>query len=226
MRRWIGAFLLLVVVGGLSGCFLFPGSGGAQSQLLYSEDFSNPDDLGWRVGSYPPAEWAITGGLYYGWVIDFDSYAYSYDSTASGLTDGRFQVKTGQLGTATDHSWGIIFRVTGESFYLFEISADGYVLFAVHTAAGWDDLYGWQPCSAIRPAGETNEIRVDAQGSSFSLYVNGQFITEVMDTRLISGTVGVIIETWVDAQGGVWFDDLEVWSLGEDGGGSGSILPI
>jgi len=226
MRRWIGAILLLVVVGGLSGCFLFPGSGGAQSQLLYSEDFSNPDDSGWYQGEDPGWEWAITGGRYYGWVIDEDSLDYVYDGSASGLTDGRFQAKTGQLGAATDHSWGLIFRAAGQSFYAFEISADGYVLFAVHTATGWDHLYGWEPCPAIRSAGETNEIRVDADGSSFSLYVNGQFITEVTDTRLSSGSVGFIIETWVDAEGGVWFDDLEVWSLGEEGGGSGGILPI
>jgi len=37
----------------------------------------------------------------------------------------------------------------------------------------------------------------------------------VTDSTLSSGSVGFIVETWDDPDGGAWFDDLEVWTLGD-----------
>ncbi len=213
MRRWFGTLLLIVVVGIVSGCALFGPLVGVQPQLLFSDDFSNTSSPGWWQGVDPPGEWDITNGHYYGQVGDADSYYYVYNTTVSGLTDFRIEATTNQLGTATDHSWGIILRATDEAFYAFEISADGYVVFSVYTPTDWDDLYGWVKSAAIRPKGQTNTLRVDVQGTSFTFYVNGQLIDHVTDATLSSGSVGFIVETWGDPNGGAWFDDLEVWTL-------------
>ncbi len=205
--------LILAAAGSLAGCFLINPPPVLQPQLLYSEDFSNSSAPGWWQGIDPPGEWDIVGGRYYGNVSDADSYYYVYSTAAPNLTDFSVRVTTGQQGSASDHSWGVIFRAGDERFYAFEISADGYVLLSVYTPTDWEDLYGWAYCDAIRPAGQTNGLRVDVQGTTFSLYVNGQYITQVTDATLTSGSVGFIIETWDDPDGGAWFDNLEVWSI-------------
>jgi hypothetical protein len=213
MRHGMKALVLIGLLGSLAGCVLFNPPPAVQPQLLYSENFSSSTAKGWWQGIDPPGEWIITGGRYYGTVLDEDSYYYVYTTAAPNLTDFSARVTTGQQGTATDHSWGIIFRAGDERFYAFEISADGYVLVSVYTPADWSDLYGWALCSAIRPAGQTNELRVDAQGTTFSFYVNGTYVTQVTDATLASGSIGFIVETWDDPNGGAWFDNLEVWSI-------------
>jgi hypothetical protein len=217
MRNRIVALLLMVVVGVLTGCSFFnpPVVPVIGPQLLFSDDFSNASSQGWWQGSDEVGEWEITNGRYYGHVDDEDSYYYVYNTTVDSLADFRVEATTGQQGTATDHSWGIILRAQDERFYAFEISADGYVLISVYTPSDWEDLYGWEASNAIRPAGQTNTIRVEARGTTFAMYVNDQYITQITDATLSSGSVGFIIETWNDANGGAWFDDLEVWTLAD-----------
>ncbi|MCX6101619.1 MAG: hypothetical protein NTV92_09465 [Candidatus Bipolaricaulota bacterium] len=211
MKRWVVVVLLMVAGLVLSGCMHEPSG----PELLFTDYFANADSPGWWQGldSDTGAQWQITGGHYVGQIADADSYYYVWNTEVTGLTDFRIQATTSQIGTATDHSWGIIFRTDGDSLYAFEISADGGVLFSVRTPSDWNDLYGWAPCAAIHPAGQTNELRVDAHGTSFALYVNDRLVTQVTDATLSSGSVGFIVETWDDPNGGAWFDDLEVWTL-------------
>jgi len=214
MKRWGALFLLVGLMGILTGCFQFTPLT-PQPQLLYSEDFSNASTPSWVQGVDPPGTWQITNGRYYGMLDDYDSYYYVYSGAISGLTDFRIQATTSQQGTATDHSWGLILRASNERFYAFEISADGWYVFSVYTPSDWEDLYDWHTTNLIRPAGQTNTLRVDVRGNTFDLYLNGQWLAKVTDpaSTLTSGSVGFIIETWNDSNGGAWFDDLEVWSL-------------
>lgn len=216
MRRWVGVMLVIAVVGSLSGCMNQPPAE-AEPQLLFADYFTNTSSPGWGQGQKtdPPVEWQITGGHYYGRLSDADSYSYRWNTTVTGLTDFRIQATTSRLGTATDHSWGIIFRAQNEAFYAFEISAGGKVQFSVWTPDDWKAIYGWEPCAAIRPAGQANELRVDVRGTSFTLYINDHMVAQASDATLSSGSVGFIVETWDDPDGGAWFDDLEVWTLAD-----------
>jgi len=212
MKRWGALLLLFGLMGGLAGCFQFTPLT-PQPQLLYSEDFSNPSTSAWLQDTDASGGWQIMNGRYYGMLTDDDSYYYVYSGAISSLTDFRIVATTSQQGTAADHSWGIILRASDEHFYAFEISADGYYVFSVYTPSDWANLPEWQKTDKIRPAGQTNTLRVDARGNSFSLYINDQFVTTVQDGTLSSGSVGFIVETWTDPNGGAWFDNLEVWSL-------------
>jgi len=213
MRRWGVVMLMAVAALGLSGCMQEPSG----PELLFAGYFTSADSPGWWQGqdSDVGAEWQIASGHYSGQLADADSYYYVWNTEVTGLTDFRIQATTSQLGTATDHSWGIIFRADDDAFYAFEISADGYVQLSVWTPGDWNAIYDWALCAAIRPMGQTNALRVDAHGTSFALYVNDVLVTQVTDSTLSSGSVGFIVETWDDPDGGAWFDDLEVWTLGD-----------
>jgi hypothetical protein len=203
--------LIMVAVLGLSGCI----EEANEPELLFADYFSSADSPGWWQGqdSDVGAQWQIAGGHYVGQLADADSYYYVWNTDVTGLTDFRIQASTSQLGTATDHSWGIIFRADDDAFYAFEISADGYAQLSVWTPSDWNAIYDWTLCAAIRPAGQTNDLRVDVHGTSFALYVNDVLVTQVTDSTLSSGSIGFIVETWDDADGGAWFDDLEVRTL-------------
>ncbi len=213
MKRWAVLILLIGVVTGLAGCSLFTPPPNPQPQLLFEDNFSNTRSPGWWQGNDPPGTWEIKNGHYYGELDDSDSYYYVYNTTVSGLTNFRIQATTSQLGTATDHSWRIILPASDERFYAFEISADGYVVFSVYTPTDWQDIYNWVKSDQIHPAGQTNKLAVEAHGTSFTLYVNDQQVAQVTDATLTSGSVGFIVETWGDPNGGAWFDDLDVWTL-------------
>jgi hypothetical protein len=220
MRRWVGGVLMVVAVLGLSGCATWLRDD--EPELLFADYFANTNSPGWWQGRDGDAEaetpwetvWEILDGRYYGQLAGADSYYYNFNPTVTGLTDFRVQATTGQIGTAGDCSWGIILRAGNDGFYAFEISADGYVQFSVWAEDYWEDIYGWAQCAAIRP-GQTNQLRIDVRGSSFTLYVNGTTVAQVTDATVNSGSVGFIVETWDDAYGGAWFDDLEVWTLGD-----------
>jgi hypothetical protein len=213
MRRWGTILLLIGLLGILSGCFLFTPIG---PQLLYSEDFSNSSSADWPQETDASGGWQITNGRYYGMLADNDSYYYVYSgaATVQTLTDFRIQATTSQQGSATDHSWGLILRASDEHFYAFEISADGWYVFSVYTPTDWVNLGNkWQETDKINPMGQTNTLRVDARGNTFDLYINDQHVETVQDSTLSSGSVGFIVETWDDPNGGAWFDNLQVWSL-------------
>lgn len=209
------AFVLVAGLATLSGCFMLTPPEDLQPQLLFADNFANASSPGWWQGIDPPGEWEIRSGHFYGGLSDEDSYYYVHNTTVTGLTDFRIEATTNQLGSASDHSWGIIFRAQGEDFYAFEISADGYILFSVRADDFWDDIIDWEASDAIHPAGQTNKIRVDVRGTSFMLYVNDQLVGQATDATLTSGSVGFIVETWNDPDGSAWFDDLQVWSLPE-----------
>jgi len=187
-----------------------------ESQLLFSDSFSNTTSADWWQGEDEDAgaTWEIQNGHYYGRLAENHSWYYVTSKTARTLADIRIVATTSPVGTASDSTWGIVLRAQGGTFYAFEIDADGYALFSVRTAGGWHDIYGWEPCSAIR-FGQPNVLRVDAAGKFFSLYVNDTLFAQVTDDALSSGSVGFIVEMWDDPDGGAWFDDLEVWSLDE-----------
>ena len=216
MRKLSALMLVIGLMVWLSGCFsippeLPPSQPALQWELLYSDSFSNNDSDEWYQGFEGAGGWWIADGRYHASLTNVEWYWYVYnEDMTDGLTDFRLEVDTYQEGSTTDHGWGIVFRLQGESFYYFMISEDGYILFGRSDPGGLEGIHGWEESSAIRRNGASNHIEVIAVGADFTFIVNGTEVLTVHDTTLSSGSIGFIIDSYDEPNAQVAFDNLEV----------------
>lgn len=104
--------------------------------------------------------------------------------------------------TATTHDcsgldhYGLILRVKADATrgYLYSFSCDGKYSFKTWDGKKTTKLVDWTASSFIlKGPNQINRIGVKAEGSTFSLYANGNLMTEVTDDTYGTGNFGVLI---------------------------------
>jgi hypothetical protein len=120
------------------------------------------------------------------------------------------KIVSGQYG-------GIVFRAdaANSKFYLFRIDTNGaYDLYVyVDTNGAHAKTLTTGTATNIHPGlNQTNTLAAVAHGSSVALYVNGQFLTNVVDTTLSSGQIGVISDD-VSNITEVIYSQAKIWTL-------------
>jgi hypothetical protein len=112
----------------------------------------------------------------------------------------------------------MLFRVdeSSDSFYAVEVSGDGYIWI------GWCSelcrgetvaLVGgnWFRSAAVNKGlQETNRLRVVAEGTRMTFYVNGIEVGRTSDGRLAEGDIAVAVETLGEPGVRVAFDNFKV----------------
>jgi hypothetical protein len=135
------------------------------------------------------------------------------------LKDQKFgnfilEVEATQLGGPDDNSYGVIFRVGNPSaYYSFDISGDGYYAVRRRDEAdggswSWITEKDWLDSSAIHQGTSTNKIKIVAQGSHFTFYVNDQQVAEADDNTYRSGAVGLNAGSFHEPGVRIGFDNL------------------
>jgi len=130
------------------------------------------------------------------------------------FADFVMEVDATQVEGVDDNGYGMVFRYTdgSDEYYVFAISGDGFYVFAFDGVKmdSPEILLDWTESSAINQGTQTNHLKVVAVGGKFQLYVNDQFLNEVQDARISSGTVGFFVLS-SDAGGShISFDNLKV----------------
>ena len=123
--------------------------------------------------------------------------------TKKPFSDFVLDVETTVEGGPADNAYGVVLRQqnSGNEFYRFKISSDGYFGFDLCESGVWKDIVPWTKSDVINAGKGSNQIRVVCQGSTFSYEVNGVKLGECTDNTLASGMVGFIVEAL--SQGGV-----------------------
>jgi hypothetical protein len=119
---------------------------------------------------------------------------------------------------SADDSFGVFCRWRGaRSYYLFEVSADGFARIERHAGARVTELRSWQPHTAIRSGAGTNKLSATCEGfpaTSLVLSVNGVTVARTRDARgLAAGSVGVAASGYKKPGPLVVFDDVSVRRL-------------
>ncbi len=123
-----------------------------------------------------------------------------------------------QVDGPLNNGYGMLFRVDddSDSFYAFEVSGDGYIWI------GWcSDLCrgdalalvggDWFQSGAVNQGlQETNRLRVVAEGTRMTFFVNGVEVGRTSDSRLAEGDVAVAVETLGEPGVRVVFDNFKV----------------
>jgi len=114
--------------------------------------------------------------------------------------------------------YGMMFRVPGNSGtdqgYLFGISCDGR-----YNLRRWNDpamqtLIKFTPHDSIlKGPNVVNKLGVMAKGSTITLYVNGQKITEITDSNFLSGRFGIFVAGNHADNFTAWVDQVRYWVI-------------
>lgn len=213
MKREVEILRMIWLVG-LSVLFLV-GCGSKE----YRETFDKQGR--WSVGTEINRSGQVVDGVYRFMVGSQTGLSWA---TADGSFDnGIYSVEVRQSdGQPNETGFGLIFRVDeNNSFYLFQISADGYVwigrcMNGVCDGSNQQILVGngWFESSAIRQGvGNWNTLTVNADHGNLVFLVNETEVGRVSDYILSKGDAGILVENYGFEQVGVEFDNFNVLPL-------------
>jgi hypothetical protein len=181
----------------------------ASGTVLLQDDFSSPFS-GWDQASAPQGVMDYDGGVYR-FVVNAPDYNF-WSTPGKQYTDTRIEVDTAALAGPDANRAGLVCRVTGEQFYFFVISSDGY--FAVgRTNGAQSTLLGQDqmaPSANIRTGMAINHLRADCVGSTLTFFINGFSVAQVNDPALTSGEVGLLAGAFEEGGVDIIFDKFIV----------------
>ncbi len=206
--------LLFLVVGGLTAC-----SGGAEApnpvgkDALFADTFS-PDSTGpWLLEGDDVGRTAVINQEL---VIAIDQPNTFQFSTLSEplFNDFMLEVDARQLAGNPESSFGVLVRMqNNDQFYRFDITGSGLYMVQWRNANGsWNQaLPDWTASDAINQGlNVPNRLKVVAQGSNLSFYVNDVLLQQINDALFLSGAIGLAAGTFGQPGLQVAFDNVVV----------------
>ena len=185
----------------------------ASGTILFQDDFSNAA-TGWDRLQTAQGVMDYDAGGYRMLVTALDTNFWSTPHHRA-YRDVRIEVDAGKLGGPDENRVGVVCRLTGQNYYFFLITHDGYYGIGAYlngqaTLIGRSEM-AYSP--AIHTGVNVNHLRADCIGSELSLFVNGQFVDKVgsaFDEQLGSGDVGLLAGTFGNPGVDMIFDNFVV----------------
>ena len=186
-----------------------PASPGA---LLFEDHFSDRS-TGWAREAAPEGRMDYDSGGYR--ILVSAEQANFWSTPRKDLADVRLEVDEGKLGGPDENRVGLICRYSGNNFYFFIITHDGYYGIGMFSGdqetGGRMDLIGQTEMIAspqINTGTNVNHLRADCSGSTLTLYVNGEQVAQVQDTRLTHGDIGLLAGSFSEPGVDIIFDNF------------------
>jgi hypothetical protein len=208
--RWLA--LLLWVTGmiiAVSACR------SGQDDLPFVETFDSPGS--WSTGEDAYSIGVVADGVYDFTVLENDISRWA--AAGRRFSDGFYEVEATVVDGPLDNGFGLLFRASPETgdFYLFKISADGYVWIGRYKDGAEDTTIinnHWFESFAVQQGRNvTNQLSVRAEAGNMIFYVNGQEVGRVTDNTFTEGDVGLLVQTLSGGGVRVQFDNLSVQPL-------------
>ena len=212
MNRLLTSFLLLIILSlacsSTASVVSTPQDQTASSgSVLFQDDFARPIS-GWD--RFRSAEGTM----------DYDAAGYRmlvnalntnfWSTPHKNFTDVRMEVDAGKLGGPDENRIGLLCRFTGNDYYFFLISSDGFYGVGIYMG-GQAVLLGqseMQSSDNIKKGLAVNHLRADCTGNTLAFYVNGFQLVTLQDSRLKSGDVGLLAGTFAQPSVDVIFDNF------------------
>jgi len=193
--------LLLVLPALLASCayadILPPSAPSAQptplpsGAVLFQDDFSSPA-TGWDRMRVSEGIMDYHGG---GYRILVNAPQVNFWATPRrDFSDVRIEVDTGKLGGPDENRIGLLCRLSGDNYYFFIISSDGYYGIGIFFS-GQAILLGQSamlPSEHINQGLAVNHLRADCAGDTLTFYVNGFQVAQAQNDALSAGNIGIL----------------------------------
>ena len=168
-------------------------------ELLLEEPFDDNNN-DWPVdveeNQWVRNDWQFANRTYR-WEAEAKQATYWYVSPAHDpLDDFYLGVDIRKVSGAEDAVYGVVFRVDDDdNFYFLQIYDPGQFALWRRRRGEWFPLIDWSESRAIHP-GQTNRLEVLAEGSEFSIAINGQEVVQASDDWLEMGWFGIAVQLW------------------------------
>lgn len=137
------------------------------------------------------------------------------------LSDFYLEAKytTGELCSGKD-SYGLLVRAPDagsdvvDSGYVFGFSCDGKYRYYRMDGGNYIGLQNWTDSIELKQGAEqTNTIGIQAQGSNFTIYINGTKVTEFSDDTYDQGLFGLMVRSNQTNNLHVYVEEMAYWKL-------------
>jgi len=204
--------IILVLLSIISACSTSDGSDESEGEIndpkiLLRENFEDPAS-GWdRIHEGNTEIDYIDNGKYRffvnsPWDDKVATPGRNFINTEAGDNSAniKIEVYATKVSGPDDNDFGVVCRYQDEkNYYFFLISSDGY--YAIGKMKDGkreliepDQMY---PSGEIKQGEATNRLRVECDGKSLALYVNGNQVAETTDDdSFLAGDVGLIVGTF------------------------------
>jgi hypothetical protein len=239
MKR-VCQMILIMVVGVMLWPMVAHGAPPApQGALAYSNDFNTPAETAplettktadYETGTHAP-------GVFH---LKLLKNQTTHWSLLPNLSYGQFSLAVELWDNSDDYvgdvSAGMVFRAQ-DATHLYAVLIDPrgkqgqYAIRKLDGADNWSDLVAWKPSALIQQKALHNELRVDADGAKFTVYLNGELLDSASDSAYARGGVGMIASN-IDANAPhMHFDNLRIYTtepagtVGSNTSGGTTALP-
>jgi len=184
-------------------------NGSDQGSGIFFDDFSD-ECSGWEINETASSAYGYRDEAFYFDLRDSGQIALSIPGLS--LSDVVIDVSTEQATSAGDNSWGVVCRYLDvNNYYGFEISDDQYFTIYAFLEGEYVPLLEWSQLPSIATGdGAQNRLSASCVGETLSLYLHGQQVASVTDSRLTAGDIGLTVSTYDGGGARVLFDNLRV----------------
>lgn len=179
--------------------------------VLLEDDFSDPGS-GWEEGEYDGGSVGYKNGVYF--VTSIGTEYTMWGVANQFFSDTLIEVDATQVsaGPEDNNGYGVACRIqpNGTDGYYFVVSGDGY--YAIGKAENEDlqALVDYTASSAVNEGNATNRIRAVCDGTTLTLFINGQRVDSVEDSSFTSGDIALHATSYEDVGTEIHFDNLVV----------------
>jgi len=209
--------MIFLVLACLTGAVLWAqGSDPATWPIVYQDDFEDPES-GWDVGETEYAARAYVHGAYE--VHVNDEWAIVWSQIPGNREFLDFSVEMYAQVVEGTGEFGFLFRYQdSDNFYKFTMGEDRhYRLILQEQGTSYTLLNGQveakDKTKAKVPQGGIRRLRIVAEGTNLSFFLDGKLLAAFTDSSFRSGQIALCAETSNEARGVVRFTRLEVRSI-------------
>jgi hypothetical protein len=167
------------------------------TELLFEDDFSDPDRSIWYIGGSDSDSWQFENGEYSMWLKEQHKIAYSLvkETTSNFIVEVDVRNVIPDAVNDNETYCGIMFGIQQDdiSDYSFFIGSDQYYILAHQTGDSVELLEDWTFSNYIKAGSASNRLKLVYEDKSIKLYVNEQFITSINVSSDIEGWIALAV---------------------------------
>jgi hypothetical protein len=185
-----------------------------QTAVLYHDDFTNPSS-GWPEAKFDNYFIGYHEPEFYHFEVDNPNYRAQVflpgkKTFGDATIELKVQVSSAKTAAKGDFLYGIAFRRSGDQYYAFVISPRSQKWIFLKSSLSALTTLAQGADTSLHAADADDLLRLDAQGSTFSLHINDRLVAEVSDGDYPNGEVGFYVQTLDIPQAHVHFDEFTI----------------
>jgi len=181
---------------------------------LYMEDFSAPG-AEWEVSENEGARYRIDAGAYSIEVIKTNWIAWNL--IGQELADFEIEFEVALVEGDQYNDAGLLFRFQdADNYYEIDINGEGSFAVGKEVNDEWVQIVEWTSDPSVQSLGRVNRVRLVAEGTQFTLYVNDEYLAYFSDDSFGSGGLGPVVTAYDEPPARAKFDNITIWEIGQE----------